>query len=157
MIGSAPGTATKVVSPNPRSAMGPSKVAPLASSSARVASRSSHISESSWCRGEECSRPSHTVVVGCTPTSLGPLLKMSQPPPEAGSSTLGHPSTSRRKARVAGGSSEEMRACSAVITDANLTSSGEDLHRVEVVLHDRLHPGSAAEPHEQGADHEQPG
>ena len=92
--------------PEPRSAMGPANVAPLASSSARVASRSSHISESSWCRGEECSRPSHTVVVGCTPTSLGPLRKMSQPPPESGSSTFGHPSTSRRKARVAGGSSE---------------------------------------------------
>ena len=41
-------------------------------------------------------------VRGCTPPSLGPVLKMSQP---GDVSMKFHPMTSRKKARVAGGSS----------------------------------------------------
>ena len=85
---------------------GRSKVAPLASSSARVASRSSHISESSWCRGRG--------VLAALPHGGGRVhahLARAAPedePAPAGVRVLdvGHPSTSRRKARVAGGSSE---------------------------------------------------
>ena len=32
-----------------------------------------------WWRGCECSSPSQVYDVGCTPSSLGPVLKMSQP------------------------------------------------------------------------------
>ena len=81
------------------------KCAPLASSSATVAAMSSHISEIEWWRGCECSWPSQVYEVGCTPSSLGPVLKMSQPG-TSGSSTHGQPRTSRRNSRVATGSSE---------------------------------------------------
>jgi hypothetical protein len=87
------------------SSTGPLNRAPLASSSAVVASMSSHMSETEWCRGCEYSAPSWVYEVGCTPSSLGPVSKMSQPG-TSGSSTNGHPSTSRKNALVAAGSSE---------------------------------------------------
>ena len=49
---------------------------------------------------------------GCTPVSLGPVRKISQPPPE---STDGNLRTSRRKVRVASGSSAYRSVCTAVI------------------------------------------
>ncbi len=63
---------------------------------------SSHISAIAWCRGCEYSLPSHVYEVGCTPSSLGPVLKMSQPG-ASGCSRYGQPRTSRKNSRVATG------------------------------------------------------
>ena len=100
------GTSNIVTRPKPRSVTGTENVAPFPSRSARVASMSSHISAISWWRGELNSWPSYTLWVGCTPISLGPVPKISQPGSGPVSSTWGHPRTSRRNALVAGGSSE---------------------------------------------------
>ena len=57
-----------------------------------------------WCRGvvePSCSGP-----VGWTPSSLGPVAKISQPSSPVPASTWGKPSTSRKNARVAAASSE---------------------------------------------------
>ena len=70
------------------------------------------MSEIAWCRGEVHDEPSGPRV-GCTPTSLGPVPKMSQAsaPSRAvrvdpSSVTQGHWRTSRKNARVAAASSE---------------------------------------------------
>ena len=95
--------------PKPRSWGSPWITAPLSRSYATVVAMSSHIKDSSVCRLFDQPSPD----VGCTPTSLRPERKISQfegssppSPPDASSDTNGQRRTSRKKARVAVGSSE---------------------------------------------------
>ena len=98
-----------------------------------VASRSSHMIEIACRFGELKGWPSCTPDVGCTPSSLRPVPKISHsagsaPPvpapvpasPASPSDTNGHCSTSLKKARVAVASSEYTRVWMAVIMAATL-------------------------------------
>src|SRR6476660_10290227 len=93
-----------------------------------VALRSSHMSEIAWCRGDDHDDPSGPRVGG-TPSSLGPVPKMSHASASSVGSvssevvpsvTHGHWRTSRKKARVAGASSEYTRLWMAVIMGGTL-------------------------------------
>jgi hypothetical protein len=83
------------VMPKPSSSGSPRNSMPFARSSPIVVSMSSHISAIS-CFVE----PSE----GCTPSSAGGSLKMSQPGADSECSTDGHPSPSRSTARSASAS-----------------------------------------------------
>ena len=79
--------------PKPASEIGATNSTPLASSSATVASMSSHIRNSSW-------RPLSSGAVGWHASSAGGSAKISQPPP---ASTLRSSSVSAKNARAACG------------------------------------------------------
>ena len=78
---------------------------------------SSHINAIWWCSAPDLS-------IGWTPSSLGPVRKISQPPP---ASTCGHPRTSRKNARARSGSAAYTSVCTAVIIGVTLRRRGRRL------------------------------
>src|SRR5262245_34940788 len=136
-MGWLPGTAIRVTRPQLASSTG-LNFAPRAPRSAMVASRSSHTRETSYWPVPD---------VGWTPISLGPVLKISQPPPV---STWGSWSTSLRNARAASGSSAMIMAWTAVITAPSYAvDAGAATGRSE--SGGRLEPGADREPDRLGA------
>jgi anti-sigma regulatory factor (Ser/Thr protein kinase) len=107
-----PGTFSRTLVPHPCGCTSPANSAPRAASSFMVASRSSHIRDRStaWSVDPRC--PSCSQELGCRASSLGPVLKINHPPPV---SVAGNPTTSRKNARAAAGSSAKMSVCTPVI------------------------------------------